>query len=116
MDEFEMHALLMRLDERSLKVDKALFGNGHEGMVSSVARHEERLKAFDVIYAAGQAAQGPLMQEYGTLKEKVAKLETVTPSPKVQKVTVIAALTALITACAPFAAHLMGITLPVATK
>lgn len=116
MHDAERDALLIRLDERSLKVDKALFGNGHEGMVAVVAKHDARLNAFDTIYAAGLATQGPLMQEWGDFKGKVQKLEENVPSTRTTKVTIIAALTALVTACAPFAAHLMGITLPVATK
>lgn len=75
MDEQAVHDLLVRLDERTLRMDRALFGNGQPGLLAKVADNSARLDTFDAIYAASQIAEGPIMQEYGALKDKVAKLE-----------------------------------------
>ena len=47
MDDTERDALLIRLDERTLRADNALFGNGQSGLVAHVAALGQAVKDID---------------------------------------------------------------------
>jgi hypothetical protein len=116
VDDTERDALLIRLDERTFRTDKALFGNGQPGLISKVADHDARLTAFDVIYARSLAEQAPIMAEYHRLLERVDTLEEkdkAAPGAKTQKATGFAAVGALAAAIVPFILKAFGIPIPV---
>ena len=104
---------LARIETMMEVVFKEVMGNGKEGLVTAVANHGARLKAFDDIYAAGQRDQGPLMQEWGAFKDKVNKLEQDVPGPKERRATGLAAYSAFAVAVITAVAGIFGIPLPV---
>lgn len=47
MNEDERDALLLRLDDRTLRADRELFGNGRPGLISTVAAAVSRIEAME---------------------------------------------------------------------
>jgi predicted component of type VI protein secretion system len=95
MDEEARDLLLIRLDERTARADKVLFGNGQPGIVAQVnaltAQHKEYSDRVKVLETKEQA----------------------TPGPKAQKATGLAAGGALLAAVLPFILKILGIPVPV---
>ena len=48
MNDAERDALLIRLDERTLREDKVLFGNGQPGVLDRLSKIEQKVNDIDV--------------------------------------------------------------------
>lgn len=104
MEDIELGAVLTRLDERTLRMDKALFGNGKQGLIADVVelRTELREVQRDMTKLVEDEIAAAKRENEATVAIAKAEVKAETPNPLTAKVTTIGTAIALIVGVVQF--------------